>query len=385
MSIAPEVEALAQLLASLDNDDDRQRLLKQVTMRAGSVTPDESIGKAPIIKLGDYLDQTIEVPPRLVEPALFVRGGIFCVTGAPGKGKTSFTLNCLISWASGRPMFPGCDQLVPSQPIRSLIIENEGAAGEFHRKVGIMVNKGPLSDTERRLARENVLVWGDGGYSGFKLDDQAYVDRLHRGCEEHKPDVIFIEPFHGLWSGEENSASEMRRVLDTMQEIATSHDACIAIAHHDRKSGANEDGDLMNVARGSGALAGAVTVMSHHRPVKDEQLREWSVSKSRHAPKSPPIRMHWDDATQWYEWEPEEKGETDVIKLLQEAEGEPVYISDVASQLGESQKWVRTRLKKLKDDGRVKVTQSRPSPNGGTTGVGYRLVMTEGAAPGMEI
>ena len=385
MSLAPEVEALAQLLAALPDDEQRQRLLKQVTMRAGSVTPDDSIGKAPIITLGEYLAQAIEVPPRLVEPALIVRGGIFCITGAPGKGKTSFMLNCLISWASGRAMFPGCDQLVPSQPVKSLIIENEGAPGEFHRKVGIMLNQGPLSDTEKRLAKENVMIWGDGGYSGFKLDDQGYVDRLRKGCEEHKPDVIFIEPFHGLWSGEENSASEMRKVLDTMQDVATAYDACIVIAHHDRKSGASEDGDMMNAARGSGALAGAVTVMSHHRPAKDDQLREWSVSKSRHAPKSPPIRMHWDDNAQWYSWEPEEKGEVDVLKLLQEAEGEPVYISDVASQLGESQKWVRTRLKKLKDDGRVKTTQSRPSSGGGTTGVGYRLVLAEGSNHSMEI
>lgn len=383
--IAPEVEALARLLAAQEDDDARNRILKQVQLRAASTTPDESIGKAPITTLGDYLAQTIEVPPRLVEPAMFVRGGIFCITGAPGKGKTSFLLNCLISWAAGRDMFPGCDMLTPSQPIRSLIIENEGAPGEFHRKVGIMLNKGPLTEDQRELANKNILVWGDGGYSGFKLDDPAYVERLRRGCEEYKPDVIFIEPFHGLWSGEENSASEMRKVLDTMQEIATGQDCCIAIAHHDRKSGSYEEGDLMNVARGSGALAGAVTVMSHHRPAKDDQLREWSVSKSRHAPKPAAIRMLWDDATQWYSWVPDERGADDIFRLLQEAEGEPCYVADLATQLGETQKWVRSRLKKLKDEGRVKTTQSRPAAGGGTTGVGYRIVIAEGSGPGLDI
>lgn len=382
--IPREVEALAQLLAKQETDEERQRILKQVTLRAASVTPDESIGKAPITTLGAYLDQTIEVPPRLVEPALFVRGGIFCVTGAPGKGKTSFLLNCLVSWASGRPMFPGCELLVPSQPLRSLIIENEGAPGEFHRKVGIMLNKGPLTESEQRLARENVLVWGDGGYSGFKLDDQAYVDRLKKGIEEHKPDVVFIEPFHGLWSGEENSATEMRRVLDTMQDIATGHDLTIAIAHHDRKSGAYEDGDLMNVARGSGALAGAVTVMSHHRPAKDDQEREWSVSKSRHAPKPTAVRMVWDDSCQWYSWVSEESGEVDIMQILQEAQGDPCYVPDLAQQLGESQKWVRSRLKKLKEEGRVKTTASKPSPGGGTTGVGWRVVLSD-ADSGLEL
>ena len=385
MSISPEVEALAQLLSQQESDEARQRILKQLNLRAASVTTDESIGRAPIITLGDYLAQTIEVPPRLIEPALFVRGGIFCVTGAPGKGKTSFLLNCLISWASGRAMFPGCESLTPSVPVRSLIIENEGAPGEFHRKIGIMLSNGPLTETEQKLAKDNVMVWGDGGYSGFKLDDQSYVERLRRGCEDHKPDVIFIEPFHGLWSGEENSASEMRRVLDTMQDIATAHDCCVAIAHHDRKSGSYEEGDLMNVARGSGALAGAVTVMSHHRPVKDEQLREWSVSKSRHAPKPPPVRMLWDDTTQWYKWVPEEKSESEVMRLLQEAEGDPCYVADISQQLGESQKWVRGRLKKLKDEGRIKTTQSRPAQGGGTTGVGYRIVMAEDSNAGLSL
>jgi RecA-family ATPase len=378
MSLPVEIEALAKLLAKQDDDEARQRLIKQLQMRAASITPDESIGSAPITSLGAYLDQPIEVPPRLVEPALFVRGGIFCVTGAPGKGKTSFLLNCLVSWASGRPMFPGCNQLVPSQPVRSLIIENEGAPGEFHRKIGIMLNKGPLSDKEKLLARDNILVWGDGGYSGFKLDDHSYVERLRKGIEEHKPDVVFIEPFHGLWSGDENSATEMRKVLDTMQEVATSHDLTIAIAHHDRKSGAYEEGDLMNVARGSGALAGAVTVMSHHRPAKDDQEREWSVSKSRHAPKPAALRMIWDDSSQWYSWVSDESGEGEVLKLLQEAEGDPCYVPDMAQQLGESQKWVRARLKKLKDSGRIKTTASRPTTGGGTTGVGWRIVIEEG-------
>lgn len=382
--IPREVEALAQLLAKQETDEDRQRILKQVTLRAASVTPDESIGKAPITTLGDYLAQTIEVPPRLVEPALFVRGGIFCVTGAPGKGKTSFLLNCLVSWASGRPMFPGCSQLVPSGPLRSLIIENEGAPGEFHRKVGIMVNKGPLTETEQRLAKENVLVWGDGGYAGFKLDEQAYIEKLKKGVEEHKPDIVFIEPFHGLWSGEENSATEMRKVLDAMQDIATGHDLTIAIAHHDRKSGSYEDGDLMNVARGSGALAGAVTVMSHHRPAKDDQEREWSVSKSRHAPKPVPVRMIWDEPSQWYSWVSDESGETDVLQLLQDAQGDPCYVPDIAQQLGESQKWVRSRLKKLKEEGRIKTTASKPSPGGGTTGVGWRVVLSDADA-GLEL
>lgn len=384
MSLAPEIEALAKLLAAQDDDEARARILKQVQLRTASTTPEDSIGKAPISTLGEYLDQIIEVPPRLVEPALFVRGGIFCVTGAPGKGKTSFLLNCLIAWSSGRAMFPGCDMLIPSHPIRSLIIENEGAPGEFHRKVGIMVKSGNLTETEQRLARENVLVWGDGGYSGFKLDEPAYVDRLRNGIAEHKPDVIFIEPFHGLWSGDENSATEMRKVIDVMQDIATAHDLCIAIAHHDRKSGASEDGDLMNVARGSGALAGAVTVMSHHRPVKDEQEREWSVSKSRHAPKPAAVRMTWNDETQWYSWVSESAGESEVMQLLQDAGGDPCYVADIAQQLGESQKWVRTRLKKLKDTGRVKTTASKPSAGGGTTGVGWRVVLSDGNK-GMDI
>jgi hypothetical protein len=176
----------------------------------------------------------------------------------------------------------------------------------------------------------------------------------------------------------------MRKVLDAMQDIATGHDLCIAIAHHDRKSGAYEDGDLMNVARGSGALAGAVTVMSHHRPAKDDQEREWSVSKSRHAPKPTAVRMTWDDNIQWYSWVSEEAGESDVLQLLQDAQGDPCYVPDLAQQLGESQKWVRTRLKKLKDEGRVKTTASKPSPGGGTTGVGWRVVLSD-ADNGLEL
>ena len=69
------------------------------------------------------------------------------------------------------------DVLAPSAPLRTLVIENEGAPGMFHQQITTMVNAaGYLTDEDRKVVLENVLIWGDGGYSGLKLDDDAQLN-----------------------------------------------------------------------------------------------------------------------------------------------------------------------------------------------------------------
>lgn len=347
--VAPEVEAFSKLLAAADPDE-RQRLLQQANMLALAGMPTEAVDPPPIRTLAEYLATPIEVPPRLVEPGLVVRGGIFCLTGLSGSGKSTLLFNGVLSWASGRPLFstlPGV--LAPTQPLRTLVIENEGAPGEFHRNIGVMLERGLLTDEQKAAARENVLIWGDGGWSGLKLDQGDCLDRLRRGIEAHKPDVIFLEPFVGLWSGEENSATEMRNVLDTMQELANTYEAGIVISHHERK--AHEEGqDDQYAARGSTALAGAVTAMSRHRAVKSDRLREWSVSKSRYEPKPDNVRLEYIESAHWYKPVADNELRNELMAALR-ADGRPEVATDeLAGDVSETIAATAKALRELKKE-----------------------------------
>jgi hypothetical protein len=137
--------ALAQHLASLGDADEINKFLRQARMLAAAGVDIETL-KPPIRTLEDYLNADIEVPPVLVHPFMCVRGGFNVTVGRAGKGKTVMNLNRMLRWSAGLPMFDGWVDgdgnhlLAPDMPLKILIVENEGAAGMFHRQIGLMLH-----------------------------------------------------------------------------------------------------------------------------------------------------------------------------------------------------------------------------------------------------
>src|SRR5438128_578510 len=207
-----EVDAFAAYLSTLTEPKDRERAIAQAKMKAVKQAPDEAF-QPPVTNLRDYLAKPIPIPPSLVWPTIVVRGEITTTLGRAGKGKTTMNLNRIFAFAAGRSLFPGWtdtdgqEYLKPEKPLRTLIAENEGNAGMFHQKVGLLLHQGTLTDGEKELALDNLFIHGDGGYSGMKLDNQEGVDKLRKAVDFCKPDIVFIEPFRSLWSGEENSST----------------------------------------------------------------------------------------------------------------------------------------------------------------------------------
>jgi hypothetical protein len=370
------VQLFAQHLSQL-GDDDRDRALRQVRMLSMNAAP-ETAFEPPIRTMGQYLSDPIEVPPVLVEPYIVVRGGMTCTIGRAGKGKTVMNLNRIMRWSAGLPMFDGWKDkdgnilLAPDRPLKVLVIENEGAGGLFHRQCGIMLHaEGYFTDEQRDLVKENMLVWGDGGYSGLKLDDPAKLNIVRAGCEKWEPDIVFVEPFRGLWNGEENSATDMAVVVDALVEIAADYKCGILLAHHERKSGVGEDGEMMSAGRGSTVLEGAVTVMENFQSVKGGDFRELTWSKSRHGAVPVPVRMEWDPDAWWYNRiSVADMGEA-VLEVLRDAV-EPMTKRALCEETGEKERRMSELLKNLENDGRIRSMAGR-SDGTGSTGKLYRL------------
>lgn len=369
--------ALAQHLASLGDAEEINKFLRQARMLAATTVDVEKL-KPPIRTLEDYLNAPIEVPPVLVHPFMCVRGGLNVTVGRAGKGKTVMNLNRMLRWSAGLPMFDGwVDKdgeplLAPERPLKVLIVENEGAAGMFHRQIGMMLHAEEYLPLEaRKLAKQNTLIWGEGGYSHLKLDDEHKLMELRRGVEEWKPDLVFIEPFRSLWSGEENSSTEMNVVVDALVGIATDFDCGVWAAHHEKKGGAGED-DKMSAARGSTVLEGIVTLMENFESTKGGELRELMWSKSRYEVPPPPVRMEWDHEAKWYKHVPAEQLEDEIIQALNENNDEPMSVAELSETLDETKTKVRDMCKKMKTDGKLKALPSVSTQNG-STGARYRL------------
>jgi RecA-family ATPase len=333
---------------------------------------------APIRTLGDYLDAEIETPPELVTPNFLVRGGITMTYADAGKGKTSLGLHRLLAWAAGKPLFPKVTTWnVPTAPLKSLLIENEGAGGLFQRKIADMVAHPPPHFTREDIEamRENVLIWGEGGYAGVKVDDPRKLSQVRRGIEEWEPDVVLMEPFARLHKGNENDNSEVNALLDLLEEFASKMGVGIMVAHHKRKAREVEGGDPMDDARGASAGSGGVTYMERVKPAKGGELRELECTKNRYGEQLGPFRMEWYPVSRngagWYEFVP---GETSLAELLDRLDPhEPQFVKPLAEDVEEPE----TRVRKLLNEAAKGENPTVRRVSGVGQGFGYLLATPE--------
>lgn len=385
------IDDFAKLLAGEENPAKRVAMVKRAEMIAMGQAKEEAF-EPPITKLGEYLDTPIPIPPSLVWPTIVVRGEITATLGRAGKGKTTMNLNRIIRWAAGKPLFDaftngeGDHYLMPEKPLKILIIENEGSAGMFHQKMGIMVNNCGeiLDDEDRALVRENISIWGNGGYSGLKLDDPNQLAEVRAGCEKAEPDIVFIEPFRSLWKGEENSSTDMANMVDALQAISTDFGCGTILSHHERKSGAGDDGELMSAGRGSTVLEGVVACMENFQSVVGGDYRELTWSKARYLQPPPPTRFKYDVETNWYLHVPVSDIESRLMQALKDNPEEPMSVKDLIVETGETQDKVRRFMKTLYDNKRVMRLPSI-SNGEGSSGARYRLPSGDDEPGGIEI
>jgi hypothetical protein len=243
---------------------------------------------------------------------------------------------------------------------RRLVRRREGAVAVY------------LTDAQRKLAGQNVLVWGDGGYSGVKLDDPIRVREIKDAIEKWEADILFIEPFRSLWAGEENSSTDMAVVADNMQEIAGETQCGVLLSHHDRKAGAGDDGEEMSAIRGSTVLEGVTATIEHHVPRVGNQFRELSWSKVRHGQAPPPVRLQWDADAWWYRHVSTEDIGERILAAIAEGDGEPMSVKDIVEATDETKRHIGDAMPALVKAKRV-VKFPSVSFQGGSTGNRYGI------------
>ena len=361
--------------------DEQDRLLKMMKLKAVNDTPAEELLAAPISTLGEYLETEIPTPPEIVKPGIIVRGEVHVLAARAGKGKTTFLMNLLMRMAAGKPLFDDLpDVFAPGleEGVKSLIIENEGSAGYFQDRCRELLTHGGYNEAEQETVKNNLLIWGDGSYSGMKIDEAAKLETLRRGVKKHRPDIIFLDPFASIWTGEENSNSEMRDALDNLMQLCHDFDCAVFLNHHENKG--KDHIDAMDALRGGTAFEGLVATALRWQHIKGGSLSELSASKMRYKPKTgnfAPIRMRFDFETWTYEHVGESALDRQILELLEEAPTTYMTVGEIAETLEETERKVRARLKLMVEDKRVSRIMERGQHR-------YRILNPSAPAPGDE-
>lgn len=334
----PTEKAAAEYFAGLDAEE-RTAAFERVNASIKLSAPVEDVDPPePIHNLAEYFEMDLKMPPSLVSDCQVVRNEITATVARAGRGKTTLLTNRMMRWAAGLPLFPELEDVqAPDEPLKLLLIENEGSGFYMRENMIKLYDHIAIDDDRKDLIRENVMVWGDGGYTGLKVDRDEDLERVRRGLDEQKPDILFLEPFRGIWSGDENDNSAMEEVLDRLVQIAKEFECGIMLSHHSNK--APIEGDWMGASRGATALEGKVAAMEVFYPVHNEEQRELKWAKKRYGKKAfpAPIRMEYDFETRSLKLIEDSALEMEVLSFLA-ADTPPIWwtATEIGAEVGES-------------------------------------------------
>jgi KaiC/GvpD/RAD55 family RecA-like ATPase len=195
------------------------------------------------------------------------RSGVAAMYGAPGSGKTFLALDLAAALAEGLELWFG--RPVRRAPI--VYVALEGGAGLAARCKARELHTGrPLPDDLYFVVRQD-----------FSFDRPVDVEDLLRAVREKlaestDPPVIVVDTLARAAVGlEENSATDMGKVVDAAYRLANETGGLVLLIHH---PGKNSDGGL----RGSSTLLGAMDAVV--RVEVTPSGPRWTLEKSKDGP-----------------------------------------------------------------------------------------------------
>jgi hypothetical protein len=200
----------------------------------------KAITALPIKKLSE-ISLEPESKRWLIRP-LWMASAVGIVGGEPKTFKTWLTGEISHAVATGQPAFGLFD------------VEAQGSVLVFHHEDGQQQMRSRFESiaTAHGTRIEDIpICFLD--VPALHLDDSTQVEALRMTVSELKPRLIVLDPFVRLVRGlDENSASDVARVLGELRQIQRDFDVAVLLVHHMRKSRTAHPGQQL---RGSGDFA----------------------------------------------------------------------------------------------------------------------------------
>ena len=236
----PPGSDLTDLYNSLKRDDERFR---------------EAVGLLAKVGVGSNFPAPVSLAALIAEPrveadwlaeGVIPSGGNVLVAGYPKSNKTFFALEFAVSLASGTPFLGRFS--VPKKR-RVGVVLMEGIRWQAGRRLERICK---AHDVDPRSLAEFVHVWHR---PPLMLSDRATIDGLSRRATELGLDVLIVDAWAHVASGNSDRADEVTPQLASFSSIRDHVPGltCILI-HHARKKSETKDERVTDLIRGSSAF-----------------------------------------------------------------------------------------------------------------------------------
>lgn len=183
------------------------------------------------IGLGDFLARDFPPTAPLIEGVLFADGGGW-LGGEEKTMKTLYAEAESLGLSLGRPV---CGRFrVPTRQ-RVLFLEEEDSPRRTHMRFRALL-RGQDLDPDAPAVQADLNVWFRlEVWSGFTLDDPAWVDRLAATLEGFRPAVCYLDVLRKLTRRDLNKASEAGLLLAVLDDLRRRYGVLFRVVHHYRK------------------------------------------------------------------------------------------------------------------------------------------------------
>lgn len=231
--------------------NDIETLLEQVREEAD--TPSIPAGVEGEVRTLDQLrvDAAWTSENNLLGDGYLRRGQSLLLAAPAGVGKSALVLQGGIHWALGRDLFG----IRPQSPLSSLLIQAENDDGDLvEMRDGVFAGMG-LKDDERDEASGRVKV-----VTITSLTGPSFVAKVEMLVEEHRPDLVVIDPLFSYLGGSVSDQALVSAFLrNGVNPILFRHRCGLILVHHTNKPRGEgpglRAGDHAYIGSGSAELA----------------------------------------------------------------------------------------------------------------------------------
>lgn len=208
----------------------------------------------------DLMAKTFPPEICLVDSGLLRNNSLLIIGGEPKRGRKSFVLTTMMmQMACGHPVWNVVktdkhanlhSAFGVEKPCRILYFEQEVGDYDMQQRLRPMLTG--FSPAEQGLILDNFCIHSCD--HDLRLDEPATYDNFRRVIEQVKPDFVGFDPLREFHYSEENSSTEMAKVIGPILKWKDEYGFAVGINHHTIKLKEFDNGahDL----RGSGYLHG---------------------------------------------------------------------------------------------------------------------------------
>jgi len=209
--------------------------------------------------------------------------GITLLVADGGAGKTLLGLDIALALSTGREWLTSGKHDKPiNKPKLVWFFDEDGSPALMRRRLKYMMNGYNIDSNE--LAASGMLKVSSS--NGYRIDSDEFIGKLYTramstGCT---PDLIIFDALIAVCSADENSNSEMKKVMrDCFRAVATRLGCAIIIVHHISKpSESTSMRSALSRSRGASEIVNAVdTAWGYQKEGKDRHDRKLSLLRSR--------------------------------------------------------------------------------------------------------